>query len=88
VAARTVASVGTKEYDELLRLLRETREAAHVSQETLSQRLGRARTYISKIEAGTRRVDVIELFAIAAELEKHPVALVQELHDRLKRLKR
>jgi transcriptional regulator with XRE-family HTH domain len=87
VATRTVASVGTKEYDELLRLLRETREATCISQEVLSQKLGRARTYVSKIEAGTRRVDVIELFAIAAELGKNPVSLVQELFERLHHLK-
>lgn len=83
VATRTVASVGTREYDELLRLLRETRESVPISQEGLSRKLGRSRTYISKIESGTRRVDVIELFAIATCLEKSPVALVQALYDRL-----
>lgn len=83
MASQSVASVQTKEYDELLRFLRETREAAEVSQEALSKRLGRARTYIGKIEAGTRRVDVIEFIAIANELKIKPTTLFETLIKRI-----
>lgn len=84
VAAGTVASVQTKEYDELLKLLRETREAAGISQETLSKMLQRSRTFISKIEAGTRRVDVIEFSLIATALGQSSVSLLAELEKRLR----
>jgi transcriptional regulator with XRE-family HTH domain len=83
VATHSVASVGTKEYDELLRLLRETREALPISQELLSKKLGKARTYIEKIETGKRRVDVIELFAIATAMNQQPISFLQELHNRI-----
>jgi len=85
MASRTVASVGTREYDELLRLLRETRESAGLSQEALSHLLGKSRTFIGKIEAGSRRVDVIELFAIVKLLDVKPLTFMKELHDRLER---
>ena len=85
MASQSVASVQTKEYDELLRLLRETREAADVSQEGLSKRLGKARTYIGKIEAGTRRIDVIEFIAIAGELGCRPTILLDKLLSRLEK---
>lgn len=86
MATQSVASVRTKEYDELLKFLRETREAAEVSQEGLSKRLGKARTFIGKIEAGTRRVDVIEVIAIANELGIKPTAFIETLLKRLDRL--
>ena len=39
-----------------------------MSQETLSERLGKHRTYVSRYESGERRLDVFELFAICREL--------------------
>ena len=83
MATHSVASVGTREYDELLRLLREKREAMPISQELLSKKLGKARTYIEKIEAGRRRVDVIELFEIAKELDQNPIEFIGDLLRRI-----
>jgi transcriptional regulator with XRE-family HTH domain len=57
-----------------------------MSQDTLSKKLGRSRTFIFKIEAGTRRVDVIELFLIAEALDVKPLALLAELSNRLQTL--
>ncbi len=84
VATRNVASVQTKEYDELLRLLRETREQANISQDRLSKSLGRARTFSSKIESGSRRVDVIEFIEIAKELGANPEDLFASLLKRIR----
>ena len=83
MATQSVASVQTKEYDELLKFLRESREAAEISQEGLSKRLGKARTYIGKIEAGTRRVDVIEVIAISKELGIQPAIFLDTLLKRV-----
>lgn len=66
----------TREYDELLKLLREAREAGGISQEVLSKKIGRSRTFVSKIEEGTRRVDVVELFQLCTALQIDPIAFL------------
>ena len=63
-----VDSVQSPEYDQLLKLLRRTREEAGVSQRELSRRLGKASSYIGKIEAGSRRLDVIEMIRLLKTL--------------------
>lgn len=45
----------------LCRLLREIREAAGVTQTDLSAGMGRSQSFISDIERGLRRLDLIEL---------------------------
>lgn len=67
----------------LRQLLRESREAAGVSQEGLSTRLSRAITYIGKVEAGTRRLDVIELRQIISALGVGLLSFMTELEKRL-----
>ena len=63
-----VDSVQSPEYDQLLKLLRRTREEVGVSQRELSRRLGKASSYIGKIEVGTRRLDVVELIRLLKAL--------------------
>lgn len=65
---KAVQSVQSQEYDLLLRMLRSAREEAGVSQRQLSKLLGRASSYVSKIENGTRRLDVLELFHLLTSL--------------------
>ena len=48
----------------MLAALKDARESAGISQRKLCKLLGRPYTYISKIEEGSRRVDVIELVLI------------------------
>lgn len=79
MATHTVASVGTRHYDELLKRLREAREATGISQEALSAKLGRSRTYIGKIEAGTRRLDLVELYLVLRSLEVQPNEFTSDL---------
>lgn len=58
-------------------LLREmligVRERARLTQTNVSLRLGVPQTYVSKIELGTRRMDVIEFIEMAEALELDPV---------------
>ena len=49
------------EYEAMRALLRELRVGAHVKQAELSQALGKPQPYISAIETGHRRVDLIEI---------------------------
>lgn len=50
-----------KAYRELLARLKEARLAAGLKQAEVAKRLGQHQSFISKIEAGERRLDPIEL---------------------------
>jgi len=52
-------------YREFLKRLRAGRERAGLLQMEVARRLGKPQSYISKCESGERRVDAIELAAIA-----------------------
>lgn len=52
-------------YARLAQLLTEAREAAGLTQVQLALRLRRPQSFVSKVESGERRIDVIELLEIA-----------------------
>lgn len=54
-------TIYTREYAVLLRLLREARKAAGLTQVDLAKRLRQSQSFVSKIERGDRRLDVIQL---------------------------
>lgn len=54
-------SVFTSEYETFLRLLREARQRAGVTQTAVAKRLRMTQSAISKCERGERRLDVVEL---------------------------
>jgi len=54
-------SVHTKEYKALRTQLRAIREKAGLSQRDLAAKLGVPHSWVAKVEAGERRIDVIEL---------------------------
>jgi transcriptional regulator with XRE-family HTH domain len=53
------------EYRRFLARLRAARENAGLTQADVAKRLGKPQSYVSKCEAGERRVDVVELAAFA-----------------------
>jgi DNA-binding XRE family transcriptional regulator len=57
MAKRTIYSA---DYELLLRMLREARERADVTQVTLAQRLGITQSALSKCERGELRLDVVQ----------------------------
>lgn len=57
-------TIFTQAHDGFVRVLREARAQAGLTQEEAAQRLGCRQTFISKIECGERRVDVIEYLKI------------------------
>ena len=61
-------SIYTREYQVLLRILREDRERAGVTQVELARRLGQTQSYVSKIELGDRRLDLVQLRTILTVL--------------------
>jgi transcriptional regulator with XRE-family HTH domain len=76
-------SVFTSQYALLLDLLTKAREEAGISQVELGRRLGRPQPFISYIERGERRVDVIEFYAIMKALGVDPERAFSELVHQL-----
>jgi transcriptional regulator with XRE-family HTH domain len=72
---KTIFSAGQ---ERLLQLLRETREKAGVTQAELAKRLGVPQSFVSKIESGERRVDLVELQSICKALDVSLVKFVRE----------
>ena len=62
-------SVFTKRYKIFREEMVKAREAAGVSQEQLAKQVGWDQTYVSKIERGVRRVDVVELIGICDAID-------------------
>ena len=54
-------SIHSDDYQHFLSLLREVRTGAGLSQEQLAAALGEHQTFVSKVERGVRRLDVVEL---------------------------
>lgn len=65
-------------------VLARTRERAGVKQSELATKLGVPASYLSKIENGTRRLDVIELVRIAEAIGSDPAEIVSRLQDELR----
>jgi len=60
------------------------RERTGLKQSDVAARLGLPASYLSKIENGTRRLDVIELIQIAEAMEVDAAGLVREVQKALR----
>jgi transcriptional regulator with XRE-family HTH domain len=56
----------------------EAREAAGLTQRELAAKLRRSNSFVWKLEAGERRIDVLEFIEIARCLDVDPVALFKK----------
>lgn len=72
-------SVFTDAYRSLLDVLIAARKEAGVTQVELAQRLGRPQPFVSYIERGERRIDVIEFCAVARALDRDPEELFRRV---------
>ena len=61
-------SIYTDEYSILLELLAALRQKSGVTQVELAQMLGQSQSFISKVERGDRRLDIIQLRTICQTL--------------------
>jgi len=59
--------------------LTEIRTEAGVTQRELARRLGRAHSYVSRIEKGDRRLDVPEFIQWCDELKSDPVEVMRRI---------
>jgi len=75
-------------YQVFLELLRELRESKGISQGMLAERLGNHQTFVSKVERGERRLDVVEFAEWCEHLGEAPEAAFIEFLAARKRATR
>ncbi len=78
-------SVHTKEYKELRQALRRAREAAGLSQRDVAAKLSVPHSWVAKVEAGERRIDVVELAWFFGACGQDAAAATSELIGRFGR---
>lgn len=72
-------SVYTNQYRRFRALLIEARKAAGLTQVALAEQLERPQSFVSKVERGERRLDVVEFLEVARVLRLDVVAFLQQL---------
>lgn len=77
------STIYSEEHRQLVALLRELREAAGLTQEELAVRLQRDQPWVSVVESGQRRIDLIELRDVCRALSMTLVEFVTTLESRL-----
>jgi transcriptional regulator with XRE-family HTH domain len=65
----------------MLACLVQARRAAGLNQVELAEKLGRPQSFVSKIEKGDRRIDVLELIAICHHLRIDPADVIIAVND-------
>ena len=63
-------TIFTESHKDLVGRLIKARKQAKLKQKDVAKKLGRTQSYLSKIEAGQRRVDLIQLKEFAAIYKK------------------
>ena len=65
-------SLFTRKHTQLRKLLTKARKDANLTQTQLAERLNRRQAYVSRIERGERRIDVVEFLDLAHALGIQP----------------
>lgn len=71
--------VSSPSYDAAVQFLIRKRQEGGLSQRELAERLGKPRSFVSKVEGKERRLDIVEFMAYAAALGVSPSGLMEEL---------
>lgn len=61
-------SIYSKEYSLFLEQLRNAREEKGLTQTEVAERLGKTQSFVSKVERGERRIDIVELRAFCTAI--------------------
>ena len=75
--------VSSKAYRAAIDALINARRSCGVSQRELARRLGKHPSFVNKIEKMERRLDIVEVVAIARALEMEPLRLLSEMQAAL-----
>ena len=74
-----VRSLFTGAHGAVVQVLIAARQRAGLRQEDVAERLGRHQSYVSNIERGQRRVELVEFTELADALGLDPVALFRDI---------
>jgi transcriptional regulator with XRE-family HTH domain len=66
-------------YDHLRSLLIKAREQAGLRQADVARRLKRPQSYVSKIELGERRLDLVEFIQFVRAIQADPVRILKQV---------
>lgn len=77
------ASMFTDAYRVLLECLVEARRDAGVSQTELGRRMGKGQKFVSVIETGVRRIDLVEFIEWSRALGHDPIMLFARFTSRI-----
>jgi transcriptional regulator with XRE-family HTH domain len=80
---RVARSTHTEPYKILLGVLIDARQRAGVTQTELARRINRPQPYMSMVERGERRIDVIQFYAIVKALGADPEEVFRDLIAKL-----
>lgn len=72
------SSIFTQRHQEFIAFIASVRKATDITQVELAVRLGKPQSFVSKVERGERRLDVIEFCQVAEALDRDPAKLLQE----------
>lgn len=72
-------SLFSKPYGELLRLLVSARREAGLRQVDLAERLGKPQSFVSKMERGERRLDVVELIVVVRAIGADEIGFLRTI---------
>lgn len=78
-------SIHRPEYQVLRELVREERTQAGITQTDLSNQLGRSQSFVSDVERGVRRLDVLELRDVCLVLGRDFLDVAAELEARIRK---
>ncbi|MGD9738431.1 MAG: helix-turn-helix domain-containing protein [Parvibaculaceae bacterium] len=70
-------SIHSEEQRRLSQFLKATRRAAGMTQTQVAGAMGRPQSFVAKYEGGERRLDLIELVAVAHALGREPLQLLR-----------
>jgi transcriptional regulator with XRE-family HTH domain len=72
------SSIFTQRHQEFITFIASVRKAVDITQVELAERLGRPQSFVSKVERGERRLDVIEFCELAEALGHDPSELLRQ----------
>ncbi len=78
-------SIHSSPYQQLCRLLIETREKAGLTQMEVAAHLKRPQSFVSKYERGERRLDVVELLEVSEAMGIDILPVIQKLQQEMRK---
>jgi len=70
-------TIYTKAHKSLVKKLIRARKGARLTQKDVARKLKKTQSYISKLESGQRRIDIVQIKELAAIYERNPKKFIE-----------